>query len=239
MNVLAHAHSPQNHRAFGFGKRTGYFTQGLRWDATNGLHRFGAVALDVFFESLIVACAFSNKVLVSQSFFNHHMDERIEHGDIGIGLELQGSPCVFTQIGNTRIRQNDFCAFLGSVLHPRGSHGVVRRRVGSDHKDQIGMLDVVDLVTHRARAHAFKQGRYARGVAQASAMVYVVRTESSSYQFLEQIGFFVATFGRAKTGQGFRAKLISQLSEITRCKPHRLFPRRFTENFRPVCGIAV
>ncbi len=63
------------------------------------------------------------------------MDERIEHSDIGVSLELQGSPGVFTQIGNTRIRQNDFCAFLGGVLHPRGGHGMVRRRVGADHKD--------------------------------------------------------------------------------------------------------
>jgi hypothetical protein len=57
------------------------------------------------------------------------------------------------------------------------------------------MFNVVDLVTHGARTHTFKQGRYARGVAQAGAMVYVVRPETGSYQFLEQIGFFVAAFG--------------------------------------------
>ena len=61
------------------------------------------------------------------------------------------------------------------------------------------MLDIIDLVTHRSRTYAFQQGRHTRSVAQASAMVYVIRAEPCTHQFLKEIRFFVTSFGGAKT----------------------------------------
>ena len=45
--VLAHAHAPQNHRAFGLGERAGYLANRLRRNAADRLHGLRAVALDV------------------------------------------------------------------------------------------------------------------------------------------------------------------------------------------------
>jgi hypothetical protein len=72
------------------------------------------------------------------------------------------------------------------------------------------VLHIVDLVGDRARAHAFEQGRHAAGMAQAGAVVHIVGTKTGAHQLLEQIGFFVAALGRAKTGQRFSAIGITQ-----------------------------
>ena len=47
VHMLADAHAPQNHRAFGLGERPGYFAQSLGRDTANRRHGFGAVAFDV------------------------------------------------------------------------------------------------------------------------------------------------------------------------------------------------
>ena len=137
MHVLAHTHAPQNHGALGAGKRACHLAQGLRRYATNRLHRFGAVTFDVLTQRLVVAGALGNKVLVGQALFNHHMDERVEHGHIGISLELQGAPGVFADVGNARIGQHNFGATLGRVFHPGCSDGMVGCGVGADDKNQV------------------------------------------------------------------------------------------------------
>ena len=151
--VLANAHAPQNHRGFGLGKRPRYFAQGLRRNAANRLHRLGAVGFDVFFERLVVAGAVFNKLLVSQTFFNHHVDQRVQHGHIGVGLELQSAPGVFANVGNARVSQHNACACFSGVFHPGSGYRVVGRGVRTDDENQVGMLNIIDLVTHCTRAY--------------------------------------------------------------------------------------
>ena len=155
VHMLANAHAPQNHRAFGLGKCTRHFAQGLRRDATNGRHGFGAVAFHVVAQRFVVAGAVSNKGFVDQAFFDHGVDQRIEHGHVGIGLELQGAPGVLADVGNTWVSQHNFGAAPSGVFHPGGGHGMVGRGVGTDDKNQVSVLHIIDLVAHRARAHAF------------------------------------------------------------------------------------
>ena len=150
VDMLADAHAPQNHGAFGLRKSPRYFAQGLRRYTANGRHGFGAIAFDVVAQRFIVAGAVSDKGFVGQAFFNHRVDQRVQHGHIGVCLELQGAPGVLPDVGNARVGQHDFGAALGGVFHPGGGHRVVRRRVRADHQYQLGVLHVIDLVAHRA-----------------------------------------------------------------------------------------
>ena len=78
------------------------------------------------------------------------MDERIEHRDIGVGIEGEGAPGMFADVGDARVGEHDLCAPFGRVLHPGRGDRMVGGRVRADHEDQLGMFDIVDLVAHRA-----------------------------------------------------------------------------------------
>ena len=239
VHMLADAHAPQDHGALGLGKGTRHLAQGLRRDAANRRHRLRAVAFHVLAQRLEVVGAPGNEVLVRQAFIDHGVDQRIEHGHVGVGLELQRAPGVFADVGHARVGQYDFGAGLGGVLHPGGSHRVVGGGVGADHQNQLGVGHVIHLVADRARTDALQQGRHAGGVAQPGAMVDVVGAKAGAHQLLEQVGFLVTALGRAKTSQGLGAVIVTQAFEPTRGQRQRLVPAGFTEHRRPVGAVAV
>ena len=111
--------------------------------------------MDVLLQRFVVVGAQLNEVLIHQTFFNDGVDQCVEHGHIGVGLELQSSPSMLANVGDTRICQDNFGASFGCVFHPSGSHGVIGRGVGANDKNQACMFNVVDLIADRCRAHAF------------------------------------------------------------------------------------
>ena len=157
--MLAHAHAPQNHCGFGPGELACDFPQGFSRYAANRRHGFGAIGLDVIAQRFKIAGAITDERFVGQPFVNDRVDQRVEHCHIGVCLELQRAPRVFADIGAARVGQDNFGALLRSVFHKGRSDRVVRRRVGADDKNQVRMLDIVDLVADRTRANPFKQGR--------------------------------------------------------------------------------
>ena len=94
VHVLAYAHAPQNHRAFSFGKFACHLTQCLCRNAAYRRHGFGAVSLDVFTQGFKVACTVANEILIRQALINDGMNQGVEHGHIGVRLELQCTPGV-------------------------------------------------------------------------------------------------------------------------------------------------
>ncbi len=112
---------------------------------------------------------------------------------------------------------------------------MVAGRVGTDHQRQLGILNISDLITDGATAQAFEQGGHAGGMAQAGAVVHVVAAKAGAHQLLEQIGFFVAAFCRAKTGQGFGAMGVAQLDQTACRDVQRLVPRSGAKHAGPVC----
>ena len=123
------------------------------------------------------------------------MDHRVQQRNVGIGLELQHAPRVARELAAARIGIDQLDAALRGVLHPGRRHRVIGGRIGADEEDHLGVLDVVHLVRHRARADALEQRRDRRGVAKARAMVDVVGAEAGAHQFLEEEGLFVGAFG--------------------------------------------
>ena len=94
-----------------------------------------------------------NKVLIDQALFNDGVDQRIEHRDIGVGLELQRAPCVFANVGHAGVGQHNFGAALGRVFHPRGGHRMIGGGVGANDKNQTRMFNIVHLIADSSRAN--------------------------------------------------------------------------------------
>jgi len=137
MHMLADAHAPQNHRPLGLGKGARHFAQGLGGNAADGSHRLGAAGFDLLAQGGVVVNPAANELLVCQSLFDDDVNQRIEHGDIGVGLELQGAPGVSAQVGDARVGQHDFGPPFGGVFDPGGGYRVVGAGVGTDDEDQF------------------------------------------------------------------------------------------------------
>ena len=230
MHMLADAHAPQDHRAFGLGKFTCHFPQRVRRNAADGRHGLWAVGLDVVAQRFVIAGAGGDEVMVHQTFVDHGVNQCVEHGHICVGFELQGTPGVFANVGHTRVSQHNFGTAFGGVFHPGCGHRMVGCGVGANHQDQPGVFDVVDLVAHRARPHALQQRCDAGGMTQTGAMVHVVAAKTGAHQLLEQVGFFVAAFGRAKTRQRLVAKGVAQAGQFAATQVERFFPGGFPEH---------
>ena len=165
MDVLTHAHTPQDHRGFRFSKLSGYFTQAFCRNPTNRSHCFRAITFNIFFESLKIRSAILDELLITQTFFDHGVNHGVEHGHIRIGLELQGPPGVLPNIRNAWICQNNFGTVLRSVFHPSGCDWVISSRIRSNHHNQTRVLNIIHLITNGARANTLKQCSHARCMA--------------------------------------------------------------------------
>ncbi len=234
VHMLADAHAPQNHGGLAGGEGAGHFADGLGRYAADRRHGLGAVALDVLLQRLEVAGALRDKLLIDQAFFDDGVNHGVEQGHVGIGAELQRAPGMAAEVGHARIGQHDFGAALGGVFHPSGRHRVIGRGVGADHQNELGMLHIVDLVAHRARAHPFEQRGHAGRMAQPGAVIDVVAAEAGAHQLLEQVGLFVAAFGRAETGQRLVAVAGTQVFELAGGEIERFFPGGLAEGVAPV-----
>ena len=83
-----------------------------------------------------------NEILGYQSFFDDDVQERIEHGHIGIGLELQRAPRMSTDVCHSRIGQHNLGATQCCVFHPGSRYGVIAGGVGADDENEVRMLHV-------------------------------------------------------------------------------------------------
>src|SRR4051794_530658 len=102
-----------------------------------------------------------------------------------------------------------------------------RVRAGEDR--DLGVDDVAVGRRDRAGPDALEQRRDARGVAQARAVVDVVRAEARADELLEEVGLLVGALRRAEARDRPRAVLVVNALEPARGEVERLLPRRLAE----------
>ena len=119
-------------------------------------------------------------VFVGQAFLDDDVQHRVQQRDVGGRVELQVMRRVARDLRLARIEQNQFLAVADRVFHEGRRDRVIGGRVGTDDHEHLGMLDVLDLVRHRARADALEQRGDAGGVAQAGAVIDVVGAEAGT-----------------------------------------------------------
>src|SRR5947209_19743489 len=74
-------------------------------------------------------------------------------------------------------------------------------------------------------------------MAEARAMVHIIRAEARAHQLLEQVGLFVGPFGGAETGERTLAIRIPDLTKSLGRGFERFFPGGLAEDLPPVVGI--
>ena len=233
VHVLADAHAPEDHRALGRREGARHLAQRRRRDAADRRHRLRAVAAHVLLQRLEVVDA----RLRTNSTSTRPSSITVWISALSIATSVSALNCSVRQacarqLGAARVGEHDLRAALRRVLHPGRGDRMVLRRVRADHEDQLGVLDVVDRVAHRARADAFEQRRDARRVAQARAVVDVVAAEAGAHQLLEQVGLLVAALGRAEAGQRLRAVRVAQARAACRRRGRAPLPRSLRERPR-------
>ena len=229
MHVLRHAHAPQNHRGLRGGEHARDLAQRGGRNAADLRHLLGREVGHVLLQLFEAGGAVIDEGFVDQTFLDDGVHHRVQHGHVGVRLELQEVGGVALQVVAARVAHDEPGTVLDRVLHPGGAHRVVHQRVGADQEDHFRMQHVAHRVGHGAGTDRFEQRSDRRSVAQAGAVVDVIGTEAGTHQLLEQIGLFVRALGRAETGQRVRALAVADLAQLAGGQRQRLFPARFAE----------
>ena len=157
VHVLRHTHAPEDHRAFGGGVQAGHIAQCVGVNAADRCHQLGRVAFNVLAQLFVADGAAGNESFVDQTLGHDDVHHRVEHGHVGVGLELQVPVRHAREVRAARVQHQQLAAVFHSVLDPGGGHRVVDRRVGTNDDNHLGLGDVHHRVGHRPRADAFEQ----------------------------------------------------------------------------------
>ena len=123
-------------------------------NARVGLHRLGAVFLtrhELAPQGVIHRlAALLDELFVNQTFGDNDVRHRIDQGDVGAGTQLQEVRGLHVgcanQVDLARVGNDQLGAFAQALLHARGEHGVSVRRVGTDEKNDVGVLHRLEIL---------------------------------------------------------------------------------------------
>ena len=180
MDMLRDAHAPEHHGALGTGEGAGDLAQGLGRDAAQGRHGLGRVVGEVGRQALEALGVGLDVLGVVEALGHDHVHDRVEHGHVAAGLELQHPGGVALHGLAARVHDHQPGALLGRLLEVGGGDRVVLGRVGADDHDQIGMERVGEGGGDGTGADALHQRRHRGGVAEAGAVVDIVGVEAGA-----------------------------------------------------------
>ena len=88
--------------------------------------------------------ALAHKGFVDEAFGHDHMRERVEHGDVGAGLQRQMIVRFDMrrthEIDAARIDDDELRALAQPFLHMRGEDRMAVGRIGADDDDHVGIV---------------------------------------------------------------------------------------------------
>ena len=235
VDVLRHAHAPEDDRRLGAGVEARDFAQRLRRDAADLGHRLRREVADVFDELLEILGVRLDVLPVVEFFLDDRVQHGIEHRHVAAGPELQHVRGVALQRLPARVHDDELRAALGRVLEEGRGDRMVLDRIGADDDDHVGVLGGHERRRHGARADAFEKTGHGRGVTQARAVVDVVGGKAGAHELLEQVGFLVRALGRAEAGERVAAVAVADALEAAGRALQRLVPGRLAE-MRPRVG---
>ena len=229
VHVLADAHAPQDHGGAAGGVQARHFADRGRVDAAHRCHGLGAESAHVVAQGFVALGAVGDEVGIDQPFLHDHVHQRVQQCHVGVRAELQHAVGVAREVRAARVHQDELGTLAHRVLDEAGRYRVVHHRVGADDDDDLGLRHILHWVADRARADALQQRRHAGGMAQPRAVVHVVAAEAQAHQLLEEVGLFVAAFGRAETGQGLGAVTVADAAQPAAGHVQRFLPGGLTE----------
>ena len=145
--------------------------------------------------------ALAHEGLVDQAFGDDHMGERVQHRDIGAGLQRQMivglDMRALHEVDLPRIDDDEPRSCAQPLLEARGEDGVRVGRIGADDDDHVGLVDRPEILRAGRCAEGARQAEAGRRVADAGAGVDVVVAEAHAHEFLHEEHFLVGAAGRA------------------------------------------
>src|SRR3954463_14082581 len=198
-------------------------------DARDLLGALGRVLLDDLGDLAVVRRARGDELAVDQPEADDLVHDAVVEGDVRAGLDLAVDVGVVGDPLAARVDDDELRAAATGLLEERRRDGVVGRRVRAGEDGDVGVDDVAVGGRHGARADALEEGGDARRVAQARAVVDVVRAEARADELLEEIRLLVGALRRAEAGDGPGPVLFVDGLQPAGGDVERLFPRRLAE----------
>ncbi len=230
VRVLRDAHAPEDHRRARGRVAPGDVAQHRGVDAADRRHRLRRGRGDAVAQRREIRRPRFDERPIREPLVDDHVQQRLQQRDVGVRREAEPGPRVPREIDAARVGDDQVGAAADGVLDPGGGDRMVGRRVGPDDEDEVGVRDVAHGVRHGGRADALEQRRHARRMAQARAVIDVVRAQAGPHQLLEEIRLLVAALGRTEPGERRAAVPVAQAQQARGGAVERLVPGRLAEH---------
>src|SRR3954454_11086328 len=227
--VLGDPHAPVDDTRVRLAPQAGDEPDRVGVDSGDLLGALRRVLLDDLRDLAVVGRARGDEVAVDQAEADDLVHDAVVEGDVGAGLDLAVDVGVVGDPLAARVDDDQLRPAAPGLLEERRRDRVVGRRVRAREDRDVGVEDVAVGRRDRAGADALEQRRDARGVAQARAVVDVVRPEAGADELLEKVGLLVGALRRAEAGDRRRAVRRVDLLQAARGELERLLPRRLAE----------
>ena len=229
VHVLGDAHAPEDHGASGRGVGAGDVADLVRRDAAQGRHRLGRERQHVRAQQLEALGVGGDVVLVEEPFADDDVEHRVQQRHVRARRESQHAVRVVAQHLAPRVEHDQLRSALGGLLEVGRRDRVVDGRVAAGQDRDVRMRDLHERRGHRAGTDAFHERGHRAGVAQARAVIHVVRAEAGAHQLLEQPGLLVRAFRAAEARQRRGAPLVAQRLQAAGGKVQRFLPAGLAE----------
>jgi len=151
---------------------------------------------------------------IGQAFFNNHMSNGVEEGDVRTRTKGEVKRGVFGKLDPARVDDDELRALQNLLANARADDGMVLRRVRADDEDRARKLYVVEGIRRRAGAENGLHGSGRRRVADTRAAVDIVGAEHDAREFLDEVVLFVRRPGRAQDADGVGSVRLQNSGEL-------------------------
>ena len=175
--------------------------------------------------------AVSDERLVHEALGDDDMGQRIEHGDVGPGLQrkmiVRLDVRALDEVDAARIDDDETGAGAQALLQARGEYRMGVGRIGADHDHDIRLFDRLEILRAGGGAEGLRQAEAGRRVANARASVDVVVAEPGANHLLNQEHFLVGAARGADRADRVAPVLPLDAPEFVRRISDRVVPGDF------------
>src|SRR3954449_1685378 len=227
--VLGDPHAPVDDARVRLAPQAGSEPDRVGVDSGDLLGALRRVLLDHLRDLAVVRGARGDEVAVDQPEADDLVHDAVVEGDVRAGLDLAVDVGVVGDPLAPRVDHDELRPAAAGLLEERRRDRVVGRRVRARQDRDVGVDDVAVRRRHRARPDALEERGDARGVAQARAVVDVVRAEARADELLEEVGLLVGALRGAEAGDRAGTVLGVDRLQAAGGEGERLLPRRLAE----------
>ena len=180
-------------------------------DAADFRHVFRCVLFHHRLEVVKTFRAFCDKRLIDKTLVNKHPCNTIGKRNIGARVQFQMNIGFSRKTNIARIDHDKFCSRFDRVTDLHADNRMGFLWVRANQHDHISVTsDVGNRIGHSARTKGLSQTSNRRAMANASAVIDVVRFEHRTCHFLKHVDVFIGRASTRKRSKGLTAKLIAQ-----------------------------